>query len=68
MVLSGSGHDYQVGDVNHDGALNIQDVSDLISYLLSGGEICDTCADVSGDSRISIEDVADLISILLELH
>lgn len=68
VVLSGSGHDYQVGDVNHDGALNIQDVSDLISYLLSGGEICDTCADVSGDSRISIEDVADLISILLELH
>lgn len=68
VVLSGSGHDYQVGDVNHDGALNIQDVSDLISYLLSGGEICDTCADVSGDSRISIEDVADLISILLNLH
>ena len=68
VVLSGSGHDYQVGDVNHDGALNIQDVSDLISYLLSGGEICATCADVSGDSRISIEDVADLISILLNLH
>ena len=68
VVLSGDGHDYQVGDVNHDGALSIQDVSDLINYLLSGSEICATCADVSGDSRISIDDVADLISILLELH
>lgn len=68
VVLSGSGHDYQVGDVNHDGALNIQDVSDLISYLLSGDEICATCADVNDDTHISIDDVVDLISILLNLH
>ena len=68
VVLSDSGHDYQVGDVNHDGALNIQDVSDLISYLLSGDEICATCADVNDDTHISIDDVVDLISILLNLH
>jgi hypothetical protein len=68
VVLSGSGHDYQIGDVNHDGALNIQDVSDLISYLLSGDEICATCADVNDDTHISIDDVVDLISILLNLH
>lgn len=68
VVLSCSGHDYQIGDVNHDGALNIQDVSDLISYLLSGDEICATCADVNDDTHISIDDVVDLISILLNLH
>ena len=68
VVLSDSGHDYQVGDVNHDGALNIQDVSDLISYLLSGDEICATCADVNDDTHISIDDVVNLISILLNLH
>ena len=65
VVLSGSSHDYQAGDVNHDGALNIQDVTALINFLLNGGGVCETCADVDGDEIIGITDVTTLISILL---
>ena len=65
VVLSGSCHDYQAGDVNHDGALNIQDVTALINFLLNGGGVCETCADVDGDETIGITDVTTLISILL---
>ena len=65
VVLSGSSHDYQAGDVNHDGALNIQDVTALINFLLNGGGACETCADVDGDEIIGITDVTTLISILL---
>ena len=65
VVLSDSGTDYQTGDVNNDGKLNIQDVTDLINYLLSEGEINPTSADVNGDTRISIDDVTALINLLL---
>ena len=65
VVLSDSGTDYQTGDVNCDGMLNIQDVTDLINYLLSEGEINPTSADVNGDTRISIDDVTALINLLL---
>ena len=55
------------GDVNHDGKLNIDDVTDLINYLLTKDEsgICLTCADVYGDDKITIDDVTELINILL---
>jgi hypothetical protein len=65
VVLSDSGTDYQTGDVNCDGKLNIQDVTDLINYLLSEGEINPISADVNGDTRISIDDVTALINLLL---
>ena len=65
VILSDNGQSYQPGDVNNDGKLSIQDVTDLISYLLSEGEISTTCADVNGDARISIEDVTALINLLL---
>ena len=54
------------GDVNHDGNVNISDVTSLIDYLLaSGGDVCLTCADVNGDGAINISDVTSLIDILL---
>ena len=65
VVLSDSGTGYQTGDVNSDGKLNIQDVTDLINYLLSEDEINPTSADVNGDTRISIDDVTALINLLL---
>ena len=65
VVLSDSGTGYQTGDVNSDGKLNIQDVTDLINYLLSEGEINPASADVNGDARISIDDVTALINLLL---
>jgi len=65
-LLVEQGHDYQLGDVNHDGAVTIQDATVMIDYLLSGsGDICPICADIDGDGGISIADVTMLIDNLL---
>ena len=58
-------HDYAIGDVNHDHAVNIADVTALIDYLLETGTVCEICADVNGDGSINIADVTALIDILL---
>ena len=66
VTLTGSGHDYATGDVNHDGKVSITDVTDLIDYLLnSASECCVICADVDGDGKVSITDVTELIDKLL---
>ena len=66
VTLFENGHAYQPGDVNHDEAINIGDVTDLIDYLLgSANGICEICADVNGDEAINIGDVTDLIDMLL---
>ena len=57
---------YQLGDVNHDGAVNIADVTRLIDYLLGNTtEIYLDCADVKEDGAINIADVTALIDLLL---
>ena len=58
-------HDYEVGDVNHDHAVNIADVTALIDYLLGSGSACEICANVNGDEGINIADVTALIDLLL---
>lgn len=59
-------HGYDVGDVNHDHAVNIADVTKLIDYLLDDSTtICLICADVKSDGAINIADVTSLIDILL---
>ena len=66
VTLTGIGHDYATGDVNHDGKVTITDVTDLIDYLLnSASECCVICADVDGDGKVSITDVTELIDKLL---
>ena len=61
------GHDYELGDVNHDGDVTIKDVTALIDYLLGSDEaFCPICADVNGKSGITIADVTALIDILLD--
>ena len=59
------GHDYDLGDVNHDGYISIKDVTDLIDYLLGIGDVCVVCADLNGKDGVSIADVTALIDILL---
>jgi hypothetical protein len=57
---------YQLGDVNHDGAVNIADVTRLIDYLLGNTtDIYLDCADVKVDGAINIADVTALIDLLL---
>jgi hypothetical protein len=58
---------HKPGDVNHDGNVNIKDVTDLIDHLLDiDNGICLICADVKEDNAINIADVTNLIDMLLE--
>ena len=61
-------HEYEKGDVNHDGDLSIADVTLLISYVLKNGvgSACPICADVNNDGFFTIADVTMLISKVLK--
>ncbi len=65
VTLFQNGHGYELGDVNHDGIVNISDVTALINGLLSGNILCETCADVKADGVVNISDVTALINMLL---
>ena len=55
-------HDIHMGDVNHDGWVNIEDITKLISRVLNPeAQLCPICADLSGDGQLTIEDVTRLI-------
>ena len=55
------------GDVNHNNTVNIEDVTALIDYLLSGDDsmVNIANADVDSNGNISIADVTTLIDLLL---
>ena len=65
VTLFQNGHGYNPGDVNHDGVINITDVTALINGLLTHAIPCEFCADVNGDSVVNITDVTSLINMLL---
>lgn len=66
VTLVEGGHDYALGDVNHDGMVAVSDVTALIDYMLSGtGDICLDCADVNEDGNVTVVDVTTLIDMLL---
>ena len=66
VTLFANGHTFDKGDVNHDGSVNIADVTTLIDLLLGGNvDACQTCADVNGDESVNIADVTALIDKLL---
>ena len=52
------------GDVNGDGSIAINDVTNLIDLLLSGEEL-PAWVDVNGDGNVTIADVTVLIDMLL---
>lgn len=60
------------GDVNHDGNVNIFDVTDLIDRILGNIDLttgdfaaCPYCSDVNENHGVNIDDVTELIDILL---
>ena len=67
VTLFEGGHNYESGDVNHDGIINITDATLLIAHVMdeNSNTICDICADMNGDDVINITDVTLLISLLL---
>jgi hypothetical protein len=66
VTLFANEHPYQSGDVNHDGTVDIDDVTALINYVLgSPGDSCPICANINGDNSIDIDDVTALINKVL---
>jgi len=65
VTLFENAHPYAQGDVNHDGFIDINDVTDMITFVLNGGEICMICADMNNDTRCDINDVTTLIDRVL---
>ena len=59
--------EYELGDVNGDGAVNISDVTALINYLLTKdpSTIVMEAADLNGDQNVNISDATALINRLL---
>ena len=66
VTLFENSHVYELGDVNHDGLINVTDVTLLISYLMGATvECCEICGDINHDSLINVTDVTSLINIVL---
>lgn len=66
VTLHENEHPYQMGDVNHDGYVNVTDVTMLIDYILGNNETaCVGCSDVDGDGLINVTDVTALIAQIL---
>ena len=61
-------HEYERGDADHNGTVDIADVSTLIDFLLGNGSVCSECADVDANSVVDIADVSALIDFLLGKH
>ena len=53
------------GDVNHDGLVNVTDVTLLMNMLMGGDECCEICADVNPDNDLNVTDVTSLINIII---
>ncbi len=66
VTLFENGHSYQLGDVNHDGTVNVTDVTTLITYQIGGNvECCQICGDINNDGNINVTDVTMLITMML---
>jgi M6 family metalloprotease-like protein len=59
--------EYELGDVNEDGLVDIDDVTLLIGYVLNGAEY-NPAADMNSDNGIDIDDVTALISVILGIN
>ena len=51
------------GDVNRDGAVDVADISTIIS-VMSGDKLYKLYADVNGDGTVDVADIATVISIM----
>ena len=53
-----------IPDVNHDGAVNIGDINEVIDMILGGR--FNTDGDVNGDGAVNIGDINYLIAYILK--
>ena len=52
------------GDVNRDGAVDVADVSAVISFMAGSTEVSATYADVNEDGAVDVADISAIISIM----
>ena len=53
------------GDVNHDGVVDIDDVTLLIATVLGQSNCCPICGDIDNSQKIDIDDITEAIDIVL---
>ena len=70
VTLTGENNDILIGDVNHDGEVDVADVSAIIAFILGNeSPISDQNeADINNDGEIDVSDVTILIAIILNQH
>ncbi|MBQ3959377.1 MAG: hypothetical protein II677_02680, partial [Muribaculaceae bacterium] len=59
---------WQLGDVNRDGLVNVSDVTYLINMILSIVPMDKEAADINSDNAVNVSDVTALINIILGLN
>lgn len=66
MYFSNEGESSQgiVGDVNHDGSVDVRDISALINMIMAFTPE-EESGDVNGDGRINVSDITALIDIIM---
>lgn len=66
-LLEQQGHEYSIGDVNHDHMLDVDDVALIIAYVLgkNAGSFCTECGNVNQTGGIDVDDVTTLIRMIL---
>ena len=52
------------GDVNGDGAVNVADISSIISVMAGDNEELRAAADVNGDGNVDVADISTVITIM----
>ena len=61
--LLGSSPDYQLGDVNYDGLINVIDVVAVVNAILDDNYIA--LGDLNNDGSVNVSDIVQLVSIIL---
>ena len=57
--------DFNIGDVNADGQVNVSDVTQLISVILGEISLSKQFTDINGDGNVNVSDVTALINRIL---
>ena len=66
VTLFANDHPFELGDVNHDGSINVADVTALIAMVLGNSDnYCPVCGNMNGDSVLNVADVTALITKVL---
>ena len=68
VTLFGSAHAFETGDVNHDGIINVTDITVLIAAQLNNTEVCPICSDITGDGLVNVTDITELINMVLNAN